>query len=145
MLKRKDIVALLPHGETMVMLDRVLHFDDNTIQCASASHRDAANPLRVNGVLPALAGVEFGAQAMALHGALASPPSALPRPGRLAAMRVVELFCQRLDSFDGELTVEASLLAAHRNTARYSFAISARDGVLCRGQASVVFLGDGLS
>ena len=144
MLRRKDIVALLPHGESMVMLDRVVHFDANTIQCTAESHRDANNPLRVNGVLPALAGVEYGAQAMALHGALASAPaSAPPKPGLLAALRNVELFCQRLDIYEDELTVEAGLLAVHLNAARYDFALSVRNRTLCRGQANVVFLEDG--
>ena len=143
MLTRKDIVALLPHGDNMVLLDRVVRFDGNTIQCTTESHRDANNALRVNGVLPALAGVEYGAQAMALHGALASAPRPAPaKPGPLAALREIELFCRRLDSYDDEITVGASLLATHRNTARYSFVLSVGEQVLCRGQANVVFLED---
>ena len=38
------------------------------IRCVARGHRDADNPLRAGGELPALCGIEYAAQAMAAHG-----------------------------------------------------------------------------
>jgi predicted hotdog family 3-hydroxylacyl-ACP dehydratase len=67
---RRRIEELLPHGSGMVLLDRVLSRDGETILCAADSHRDPDNPLRRHGGLPAMAAIEYAAQAAAVHGAL---------------------------------------------------------------------------
>ena len=62
---------MIPHTGAMCLLDGVLQWDTSTIQCVSRSHRDAHNPLRIDGRLPTLCGIEYAAQAMAVHGGLA--------------------------------------------------------------------------
>ncbi len=66
------ICARLPHAGRMCLLDRLEAWDGDSITCFATSHRDAHNPLRRAGRLPAVAGVEYAAQAMALHGNLLS-------------------------------------------------------------------------
>jgi len=62
--------------------------DERGIHCASLSHRNADNPLREPAGLPVWAGIEYAAQAAAVHGALVRVhPS--PRPGLLGALRDV--------------------------------------------------------
>jgi predicted hotdog family 3-hydroxylacyl-ACP dehydratase len=64
------ICARLPHAGRMCLLDRLVAWDSESITCHASSHRDADNPLRSGGRLHAVAGVEYAAQAVALHGSL---------------------------------------------------------------------------
>ncbi len=68
------ICARLPHAGRMCLLERLEFWDGDSITCIATSHRDADNPLRRGGRLHAVAGVEYAAQAMALHGNLLSAP-----------------------------------------------------------------------
>ena len=126
MLDRAAIAARIPHAERMCLLDRVLDWDESGIRCAAQSHRDADNPLREPAGLPVWAGIEYAAQAAAVHGALVRPhPS--PRPGLLSALRNVQATCEWLDRIEGELIVAATLLHGDPAGAIYAFAAHARD------------------
>jgi predicted hotdog family 3-hydroxylacyl-ACP dehydratase len=57
----------------MCLLDRVVHWDSQRIHCRASSHRSADNPLRSRDQLSAACGIEYAAQAMAVHGALQAP------------------------------------------------------------------------
>ncbi len=141
MLTRREIERLLPHGAAMVMLDRVRSCDDASIVCSTRGHRLPDHPLAVDGKLPALAGVEFAAQAMALHEALKGGScQAAARPGRLVGLRGLELLVETLDEREGELVVTATLLGAQADSARYGFEISHDDAPLLRGQAFLLLL-----
>ncbi|HUU72054.1 MAG TPA: hydroxymyristoyl-ACP dehydratase [Burkholderiales bacterium] len=61
---------LIPHAGAMCLLERVIEYDDASICCEARSHLDVDNPLRHNGRLSTLCGIEYAGQAMALHGAL---------------------------------------------------------------------------
>ena len=65
-----SIETLLPHAGRMRLIDRVVSYDEQTIVCESDSHRAADHPLAEAGVLSIICGLEYGAQAMAIHGAL---------------------------------------------------------------------------
>ena len=72
----------------MCLLEGVVSWDDGRIECVTATHRHAANPLRRDGRLGILCGVEYAAQAMALHAALTGGgATAAPRRGYLASLR----------------------------------------------------------
>ncbi|MCK7498102.1 MAG: hypothetical protein MZW92_50905 [Comamonadaceae bacterium] len=75
-MNRDQICARLPHGGHMCLLERLESFDAEAIRCRARSHRDADNPLRSNGQLHAVCGVEYAAQAMALHATLTAGPDA---------------------------------------------------------------------
>jgi predicted hotdog family 3-hydroxylacyl-ACP dehydratase len=55
----------------MCLLDEVMHYDERAIASRATSHQSAGNPLRHEGRLPALAGIEYAAQALA-HCALSA-------------------------------------------------------------------------
>lgn len=129
----------------MCLLDEVLLWDAHHILCRTASHREAGNPLRAHGRLGAACGIEYAAQAMALHGALAGGAGELPsdaarpsRVGLLAGVRDVRLHVSRLDDIDSDLICEAIHLAGDSLTALYEFALRDRDRTLLSGRASVV-------
>jgi predicted hotdog family 3-hydroxylacyl-ACP dehydratase len=78
MLSREQIVALVPHQGAMCLLDRVLRWSAEDIVCGASSHLLPDNPLRRDGRLGAICGIEYGLQAAALHGALVAHGFPLP-------------------------------------------------------------------
>lgn len=122
----------------MCLLDEVLEWDPQHIVCRAASHRDRANPLRVAGTLPAACGIEYGAQAMAVHGALLDRHGAPLGRGYLASVRAVRLHAARLDDVEGPLQVSAERLSGEDDHVLYAFSVAGDAGELVSGRATVV-------
>ena len=127
----------------MCLLDAVTAWNDTRIVCRTGSHRASDNPLRAQGRLGAACGVEFAAQAMAVHGALLAEREsdgggAVPRVGYLASVRSVNLHVQRLDTIVADLTVTAERLLGDANHILYRFNIEAGPQLLLEGRAAVV-------
>jgi predicted hotdog family 3-hydroxylacyl-ACP dehydratase len=123
----------------MCLLDQVLIWDANTISCSSNTHRALDHPLRAYGRLGAACALEYAAQAMAVHAALSQ---AQPQPaggfGLLASARALDLFVARLDDIEGELRICAERAHADARGALYSFTVSAAQGLLAQGRASLL-------
>jgi predicted hotdog family 3-hydroxylacyl-ACP dehydratase len=138
MLGKAEIARVIPHAGAMCLLDEVLSWDAATIRCASRTHRDPDNPLRSRGELPALCGIEYAAQAMAVHGGLAGMVAAKPRAGYLISVR--DLVCRerRLDNLEGDLVVEAEQLMGGALGVMYRFSISVGEAEVLSGRATVV-------
>jgi len=132
------IRELIPHAGAMCLLDRVLFWDAVRIRCASGSHHRADNPLRHASRLRAICGIEYAAQAMALHGALGASQRRLPRAGYLVSVRAVVCPAVELDCQPGELTVEAERVLGDHDQAVYAFAVRADRVELLSGRATVV-------
>jgi len=137
-LDREWIEAHIPHRGAMCLLDGVLEWDAQRILCRATSHRDPANPLRVAGILPAACGIEYGAQAMAVHGALLNAHGAPLGRGFLASVRAVRLRAARLDDVEGPLQVSAERLSGEDDHVLYAFSIAGDAGELVSGRAAVV-------
>ena len=132
------IAARIPHAGRMCLLDEVLRWDGDAIECRAVSHRDPANPLRTGDRLAAVHGIEYAAQAMALHGALLGGDGApASRPGYIGAVRALELHAPRLDGIADDLTIHAERLAGDASHVLYSFAVRAGDRLLVEGRISV--------
>ena len=138
LLNRDWIAAHIPHQGRMCLLDAVTAWDDSRIACRASSHTDPANPLRAEGRLGTANGIEYAAQAMAIHGALLAGTDSAPRQGYLTSVRSVALHVARLDDLPGELTVEAERLSGDGNTILYQFAVSHAARCLLEGRAAVV-------
>jgi predicted hotdog family 3-hydroxylacyl-ACP dehydratase len=150
-LNRAWIEARIPHQGRMCLLDEVLDWSAQRIRCRTATHRAPDNPLRSHGRLGIACGIEYAAQAMALHGALAGgaeigaangavdgPAAGSPRVGLLAGVRDVRFLVLRLDDIESDLICEATHLAGDSLTALYEFALRDRDRSLLSGRASVI-------
>lgn len=137
-LDRVWIAAHIPHQGDMCLLDSVDTWDAQRIQCAASSHRDAKNPLRSHGRLGAACGIEYAAQAMAVHGALLAPQQARPRMGFLASVRGVTLHVGRLDDIGANLSIEAERFSSDGNNVLYDFAVRTDGRVLLEGRAAVI-------
>lgn len=140
MLGRADIAARIPHAGRMCLLDRVLEWDAQRIRCAATSHCDADHPLRERGGLPVWAGIEYAAQAAAMHGALLLD-AARPIRGVLGKVRNVRPGCEWLDRIASELVVGATLLHRDRSGGIYAFEASGDGATLLQGQFTLVFTG----
>ncbi len=139
MLDRNWIAARIPHQGSMCLLEQVTDWNNERIVCRTASHRLPDNPMRLNGRLGAACGIEYAAQAMAVHGALLANATTRPRKGYLTSVRDVELLTERLDTVDGNLLIEAERLSGDDNLVLYGFAVlTAERHILLRGRAAVV-------
>jgi predicted hotdog family 3-hydroxylacyl-ACP dehydratase len=138
MLNRAWIEARIPHQGRMCLLDEVLDWDAQHIRCRTATHRAPDNPLRSRDRLGIACGIEYAAQAMALHGALAGGAGRSSRVGLLASVRDVRLMGLRLDDIESDLICEVTHLAGDSLTALYEFALRDRDRSLLSGRASVI-------
>src|SRR5215469_12592464 len=105
MLAKTDWAHLIPHQGAMCLLDAVVAWDDVNIHAMSESHVHADHPLRGEHGLHAVHLAEYGAQAMAVHGALLARQhgEAEPRPGRLVSLRDVTLAAEYVDAAAGPL------------------------------------------
>jgi predicted hotdog family 3-hydroxylacyl-ACP dehydratase len=148
-LTRAEIERRIPHKGAMCLLDAVVAWDENSIACQASSHRAPDHPLRAHGRLGAACGVEYAAQAMAVHGALISEnhdgADTPPRSGYLASLRSVDLHVERLDTVPGLLTVHAQRLTGDGNTVIYSFSVQDGPRALLGGRAVVVLDAAGVS
>jgi predicted hotdog family 3-hydroxylacyl-ACP dehydratase len=133
-----NLDQLLPHVGAMRMLAAVLRWSDEDIECVANSHRDPANPLRIDGTLQAVCGLEYGAQAMAVHGALMAGRDAKPRVGLLVAAHELAWQVARLDTIGGELIVRARRLLGSANQVAYEFDVLDTERSLVHGRASVI-------
>lgn len=144
LIDRAGIAARIPHQGRMCLLDGVLEWDAERIRCCATSHRDPANPLRAEARLGAACGIEYAAQAMALHAALCTPRDPDARPaerlpqGRLASVRDVTLHVPRLDDVADDLDIVATLLSGDPGSALYGFELRAGGRLLVSGRASVL-------
>ncbi|OAM51964.1 3-hydroxylacyl-ACP dehydratase [Methylovorus sp. MM2] len=139
MLDHAWIASHIPHQGTMCLLESVSSWDGDHIQCTANSHRLADNPLRAHNQLGAACGIEYAAQAMAVHGALLAPvDSVAPRVGYLVSIRGTQLHVPRLDTIAADLEVTASCITRNENNILYQFNISADGKLLLDGRATVV-------
>lgn len=122
----------------MCLLDGVLAWDNESIRCFSTRHRAPDNPLRQAGRLGILCGIEFAAQAMAVHGGLSGAINARPQAGYIASLREVICRGDRLDTLDGDLIIGAVRFMGDDERVAYSFALSCRDRELLTGRATVL-------
>ena len=137
---RRPITQLLPHGGAMVLLDEVVSHDEHRIACRARSHRDPANPLTHEGILPVWAGVEYAAQAMAAHFSLTADVTGDATIGLLGGLRDVVCEAARLDDVVSPLLAEAERLARDAGGSIYGFRVAAEDDCrsLLHGRATVV-------
>jgi predicted hotdog family 3-hydroxylacyl-ACP dehydratase len=142
-MNRAWIEARIPHQGRMCLLDEVIAWNARHIRCSTGTHRALDNPLRSHDRLGIACGIEYAAQAMALHGALTSAApgaaaGAAARVGLLAGVRDVRLHVSRLDDIESDLFCEVTHVAGDNLTALYEFALSDKDNSLLTGRASVV-------
>ena len=133
------IAARLPHTGRMCLLDRVLQWDEHRIRCSAVSHRDTDNPLREGAGLATLAGIEYAAQAAAVHGALLRGETR-PRSGVLASLKNV--ICTRpwMHEIVEDIVIEANLLHSDPTGGIFAFDVFASEERILSGQFTLMYI-----
>lgn len=139
MLTREDILSMIPHQGGMCLWDRVLQWDEASVQLQAGNHRDPDHPLRHDGQLGAIHLCEYGAQAMAVHGGLrARDHGGRAAPGVLVALRDVHLHVAHIDHLPGTIEVHAQVLVEAEASQQYGFRILHEGQLLAEGRAAVM-------
>lgn len=136
-LDRSWLLVHLPHQGRMSLLDAIVSWDATSVRAVARAHRSPDHPLRRGGELPIVSGIEYGAQAAAAHGALASrEPTGV---GFLAGVRTVVFHARRLDDVAGDLDVFAEHLGGSDAGVLYRFEVSSAGRMLVEGRVTVAF------
>ena len=135
--------TLLPHAGRMRLIDRIERYDEERIVCTASSHRAADHPLAQAGVLSIVCGLEYGAQAMAMHGTLlkrngAPPAGSRARHGLLVTASDVRWTVERLDQCAAPLIVEAASEVRDDQHVSYRFELRSAGAVVLSGRALVL-------
>lgn len=139
-MNQAEICERLPHAGSMCLLEALESWDADSIVCRATSHRDSNNPLRAHNRLHAVNGVEYAAQAMALHGSLLAA-DAKPAMGYLASVRDLVLNVEDLAQVPGPLLISARRLSGDNSGFVYDFEINAAEQPLLRGRVTAMLVG----
>lgn len=89
-----------------------------------------------------IAGLEYAAQAMAVHVGLTTNISKHNASvGYLGAVRDLQVHSQTFQQFTEDLTIEASLLLEQQMSFIYAFSMKAQQSILLQGRASIFIQG----
>jgi predicted hotdog family 3-hydroxylacyl-ACP dehydratase len=139
LLTKSDIEAIIPHAGGMCLLEQVLSYSAEEIVCRTRSHLDANNPLKNDGKLSKMHLIEYGAQAVAVHGGLLeqSLEAGAPRLGYIATVKSVEWgVFEPLTDF---LEVTATVVIANEMSKLYEFcATDAELKKVCTARVMVI-------
>ena len=137
-LSKIHFAHLIPHAGSMSLIDAVDFWSDKQIICRSSSHQDPANPLRLYTGLSSMHLIEYGAQAMAIHGGLLSGKAS---PGFLAAIRNVHLYSDDLSAITSDLLITAEAALKIQDGAVYDVSIrDSKQHLLLEARATVINL-----
>ncbi|MEE9358380.1 phosphotransferase [Candidatus Vondammii sp. HM_W22] len=139
MIQRDELCSLIPHSGGMCLLDKVLHWDPTIIQCSSETHLLSQNPLCIHHQLAAVHAIEYGAQAMAVHGGLlARKHGTHPVKGFVAALKDVNLYADYLHDKPDPLQINAKALLLNSDAMIYRFRITSGGISIADGQITVM-------
>ena len=150
-LNHQEIERRLPHAGSMCLLDEIIQADETTLTAQAFSYRDADNPLRVNGKIAMVNGVEYAAQAMAVHGSLVlekkqagSKAELKSSQGYIATVRNIELnspyFPEADPSSSAALLIKVKQLMTDQNGFTYQFDIHYEQQLLISGRITVFLI-----
>lgn len=130
---RGRIAALIPHGDSMCMLDEIIAWDETRIHGRSHTFAADTNPLFENGQLDSVLLIEYGAQAAAVHAALLQSKLGEARPAYIGAVKDVELFTAMADNSTA-LDLHLQCLLSSSQGAIYELVAQQADTLLLRGR-----------
>lgn len=133
MIARAQIAALIPHGDSMCLLDEVVAWDENQIHCRSQLLASEGNPLWEGGQLECVLLLEYGAQAAAVHAGLLQSRLGEQRPAYIGAVKDVELLAAIADN-SSALDLHAQCLLSSSQGAIYELIAQQAGKILLRGR-----------
>ncbi|MBU2885728.1 hypothetical protein KO507_08135 [Gilvimarinus agarilyticus] len=137
-----NIEQLLPHAPPMVLLDSIIEHSETHILCQSNSHLAPDNPLRTGDTLSVYAGIEYAAQAMAVHTRLSgqNTADAAPRKGVIAVASKLQAAVKTLDAIHYPLDIRTDIIAQTADSTLCSFTLEAKGTVILQGQLTAMLV-----
>ncbi len=139
-LAQESLCRLIPHHGSMCLLKKVDFFDDENITRLADSHRLDDNPLRDDLGLSSINGIEYGAQAIAIHAALTrqqDESSSEAQSGYLVQVKNVSFTPCDLSLKLEYLKIEATQVLMTERNLIYSFAVSHEGERLVEGRITI--------
>lgn len=123
-LTKPDIEAMIPHAGGMCLLEQVISFSSEEIVCRTRSHLNADNPLKTDGKLSKMHLIEYGAQAIAVHGGLLQRDSdnGEPQLGYIATVKAVKW--SEFEPLSEFLEIKANAVMRDEISKLYEFTIT---------------------
>jgi predicted hotdog family 3-hydroxylacyl-ACP dehydratase len=144
-IEKSEIEKMIPHSGNMCLLDKVVDWDNTKIHCVSTTHLNNDNPLRSDDTLSSLCGIEYAAQAMAVHGGLTAITGKRPKAGYLASVRDINCMQSRLDNLTNDMHIHAEQIMGDDMRVIYQFKLLVGDVEILNGRATVVLDIDGIN
>ena len=135
-LNSQEIEQYLPHAGKMSLLHTVSYADSLLLKASAISHLNSNNPLRLNDKLASINGIEYAAQAMAIHGFLLSKEDAVQK-GYIASVRNIEIKTPFFPETESVIKIEVQQLMSDTNGFTYQFHISAGKKTLISGKITI--------
>ena len=129
---------LIPHGDSMCLIDHVIQYDQNSIICHTHSHRANDNPLKEGGTIHAVILNEYAAQAAAIHAGLLHSKLGNVKPAFVGAIKNFEFHQKTVNQIDAPLHIKASLELSQDTGAIYRFDITADTAKIANGKLVLV-------
>ncbi|RUL76042.1 phosphotransferase [Dyella choica] len=136
MLTQAAWAARIPHAGAMALIDAVVEWDASVIHAVAERHTPEEHPLRSPAGLHAVHLAEYGAQAMAVHGALLGETGG--REGRLVSLRDLRLMVEYVDLSGGRMDIHAHRLLADERGAQYLFEVWQQGRLLASGRVTAM-------
>jgi predicted hotdog family 3-hydroxylacyl-ACP dehydratase len=134
-----DFVSLLPHAGAAVMIEELVYWDERGLRARTRTHQSAHNPLRCESRLAAIHLAEYGAQAMAAHGALrARAAGTAPMSALLVSVRQFEATRNFIDDLDGALEIIARELLGSPTGWQYEFEVRHEHDRIASGRVAAL-------
>ena len=137
----------LPHSGSMCLIDEVVSIDELNINARTRSHQDKHNPLKFGDNLPAVSGIEYAAQTVALHLALIKNDNNTndnnQALGFLAAVQNCVMHSCDLDKMTCPLDINCTqVYLDSQGGALYEFNLSAELNDILSGRLLIMFKPD---
>lgn len=141
---RKDLSALIPHGENMVLVDQVLEWNEDNIHCSSNAHHIGHNYFIESEGLPANLLIEICAQTAAIHSALGAQQKETRKqafdhsgPAYLAQVKNVTIASNWIKNTESSMHIKSNRLLNSGNGAIYETEITLNDALIFSAQLTL--------
>ena len=136
MFNKKEFIHRIPHSGKMFLIDKVLSFDEKTLFAETKTHIDSENPLLENNILSSMNGIEYAAQAVAIHKSFVD--KCTQKEGYLISVRGVKTYVEDLVNTKESLQINVKSLLSNNENATYSFTIIAGKQLLLEGRLTIL-------
>ena len=137
--QKPDLQTLLPHAGKMCLLGDIIKADETTLSATAISHLEKDNPLEIDGTIAMINGIEYAAQAMAVHGSLLAQyahSDNMIQTGYLASVRNIQI---KKPLFPATiLFIEVELLMSNTHGFTYQFQINSEQEELISGKITII-------